>query len=350
MTAAKAEARAARDSGQVSRNFIVAVALFGAVAGALFRGVFDDADSQTATNFALSSANGMMIALAMVTARRWWTQHSAEWLRERSLATEILLDVAVMAAAGIAANVVAQLALYGASVREIPALIPSRISFALVAASMFVAAAHIVRLIGPRQLISVLVGRYSRPVEEVRVILFVDLKDSTRRAEQLGPVRVAALITRFFHDIDDAIAEHGGEVHAYIGDEVIVTWPLDAIENDAAPIRCVFAMRRRLARRADSYVREFGVAPDFRAVLHCGPVVVAEIGRTKQQIGYFGDSMNVAARLEEHAKRVDRDILVSQDVIDRVALPADIIAEDLGEVSLRGRAAPLNVAALTSAP
>ena len=36
------------------------------------------------------------------------------------------------------------------------------------------------------------------------------------------------LLTRFFFDIDEPIVAHGGEVHAYVGDEVIVSWPLSA--------------------------------------------------------------------------------------------------------------------------
>ena len=163
-------------------------------------------------------------------------------------------------------------------------------------------------------------------------------------------MRVAALIARFFHDVDDTIVKHRGEVHAYIGDEVIVTWPLEAVVHDAACLRCVFAMRGRIAHLAESYAREFGVVPGFRAVLHCGPVVVSEIGRTKQQIGYFGDTVNVTARLEEHAKHVNRDILISRDVVDLLELPSGIVTDDLGVVALRGREAPIHVVALDGAP
>ncbi len=86
--------------------------------------------------------------------------------------------------------------------------------------------------------------------------------------------------------------------------------------------------------------------PQFRAVLHCGRVVVSEVGRTKQQIGYFGDNVNVTARLEEHAKQVNQDILISRDLFDRLGAPAGIETEDLGEVSLRGRESPIGVVAL----
>ena len=64
-------------------------------------------------------------------------------------------------------------------------------------------------------------------MREARVLMFLDLAGSTSLAESMGELRVQNLLTRFFFDIDDAIVAHGGEVHAYVGDEVIVTWPLD---------------------------------------------------------------------------------------------------------------------------
>jgi class 3 adenylate cyclase len=58
-------------------------------------------------------------------------------------------------------------------------------------------------------------------------------------------VRVHDLITRFFFDIDRPIADHDGEVHAYVGDEVIVTWPLsDNPQRNARP-RALLLRRRR---------------------------------------------------------------------------------------------------------
>jgi adenylate cyclase len=36
------------------------------------------------------------------------------------------------------------------------------------------------------------------------------------------------LITRFFFDIDEPISDHCGAVHGYVGDEVIVSWPVTA--------------------------------------------------------------------------------------------------------------------------
>ena len=332
------------------RYSLIAAAIFGAVIGILFRGTWDEAATRTPLNFLVSAVNGGLIALAMTAVHLLLEQRASAWLRRRSLVVELLIDGGAMAGVAIAVQLFAEMVVYGNPLKEMPAVIPGRVALALAMSSMFLAVAHAVRLIGPAQFISVLAGRYRRPAEEMRVFLFVDLKESTRLAERLGPVKVAALIARFFHDVDEIIVRFGGEVHAYIGDEVIVTWPLKAAIRDGACIATVRTMQERIAAFGPSYAAEFGVVPGFRAVLHCGPVVVSEIGRTRQQIGYFGDTMNATARLEALAKQRDRDVLVSAELMRHLLAPAGMASEDLGEVELRGRAAPMRVFALQAVP
>jgi len=60
-----------------------------------------------------------------------------------------------------------------------------------------------------------------------------------------------------------------------------------------------------------AYAREFGVAPWFCAGVHAGPIIVNECGGAKRQIAYFGNTMNVAARLCDTIA-----ILVSEFVTD----------------------------------
>ena len=81
---------------------------------------------------------------------------------------------------------------------------------------------EIQRLIGGALLTSVLLGTYHRPSRQRLIVMFLDLANSTRLAEAMGELRVHDLITRFFFDIDEPIADFGGAVHAYVGDEVIV--------------------------------------------------------------------------------------------------------------------------------
>jgi class 3 adenylate cyclase len=154
------------------------------------------------------------------------------------------------------------------------------------------------------------------------------------------------LLTRFFFDIDAAILAHGGEVHAYVGDEVIVTWRLAAKPSEPRCLDCFFAIQDKIAEKADLYRREFGLVPNFRAGAHAGSVVISECGDSRPQIAYFGDTMNVAARLQEHCKQVGRALVVSADLLRLVRPSGDLVVEALGPTQLRGRAAAVEVFAV----
>jgi class 3 adenylate cyclase len=208
---------------------------------------------------------------------------------------------------------------------------------------------ELIRLIGGRVLLNVILGRYRRATREERVLLFLDLAGSTTLAEQMGELRVQDLLTRFFFDIDAAIVAHGGEVHAYVGDEVIVTWPVGA-GPERAPVDCVFAIQDRIAALAGRYRREFGVVPEFRAGIHAGPVVISQCGDSRRQVAYFGDTVNVAARLQAHCKDVGRGLLVSGELARLLPTGDDLIVDALGPTQLRGRAAPIDIFAVARPP
>jgi adenylate cyclase len=205
---------------------------------------------------------------------------------------------------------------------------------------------ELIRLVGSRVLFNIALGRYRNPVREARVLMFLDLAGSTSLAEAMGELRVQGLLTRFFFDIDGAIVAHGGEVHAYVGDEVIVTWPLDERMSGGRCIDCFFAIADSIAERAESYRQEFGIVPSFRAGLHAGQVVISECGSSRRQLAYFGDTVNVTARLQEHCKEVGRNLLVSADLLRLMKLKPAFAIEALGEARLRGRAAAIEVFAV----
>jgi adenylate cyclase len=127
---------------------------------------------------------------------------------------------------------------------------------------------------------------------------------------------------------------------------VIVTWRLAARMSERRYLDCFFAIQDRIAERADSYRHQFGLVPNFRAGLHAGPVVISECGDSRRQVAYFGDTMNVAARLQEYCKEVGRPLLVSADLLRLVRPGSDLVVEALGPTQLRGRAAAVEVFAV----
>lgn len=167
--------------------------------------------------------------------------------------------------------------------------------------------------------------------------MFLDVSDSTALAERFGGIGAYAMISRFFFDVAQETARYGGETHEYIGDEVVVTWPLQRALKDARCLECYFAICDRMARKASLYEREFGLVPKFRAGLHGGPIVAGECGDDKREIVYFGDTINTAARIQEACKAFGRPLLVSGELLRQMNLQPRYTTISLGKAKLRGR-------------
>jgi adenylate cyclase len=174
------------------------------------------------------------------------------------------------------------------------------------------------RMLGPGTLVNLLLGRYHRPVAEDRIFMFLDLNNSTAIAEALGPLRFNDFKNDFFYDVAEPVLETRGQIYQYVGDEVVVTWTTE----------------RGLR---DRYLARYGVVPEFKAGLHGGPVVTAEIGDIKKDIVHRGDTVNTAARVEAQCRPLERRVLVSEALLSRCQVPEELEIEDMGERELRGK-------------
>ncbi|OKO67957.1 adenylate/guanylate cyclase domain-containing protein [Bradyrhizobium sp. NAS96.2] len=325
---------------------VIILAVVGLLVGGLFRYAFDRPNEASVANYVRSAIEGAAITL-IVWATHLYLAARGGWLRQRPLIVELLARSVILAVTVAVAAIVLEVVLneHGIDTKFFRETFLKIIGVSLLLSIPITAIYELVRMIGGRTLLNVVLGRYRQPVREDRVLLFLDLVGSTTLAEQMGELRVQELLTRFFSDIDAPIVAHGGEVHAYVGDEVIVTWPVDA----GQPLRwlgCVFAIADRLAKRADYYRKQFGVAPTFRAGMHAGPVVVAECGDSRRQIAYFGDTVNVTARLQAHCKEADRPLLISGELLRLLPSELDFVVEPLGATQLRGRAASIDIFAV----
>lgn len=202
-------------------------------------------------------------------------------------------------------------------------------------------------LLGPRVLKSLLTGRYNRPRREERVFAMLDMKDSTAIAERIGDVRFHELLNAFFRDLADAALDCGAEIHKYVGDEAILTWPMDEANRDTRCLSVAHALAARLSANAAFYKERFGTVPEFWTGLHAGWVVAGEVGDFRREIAFVGDTLNVTARLRAACRELGRDALVSRVVLERLPLPPDALVEDLPALDMRGRKERVPVASLT---
>jgi len=209
--------------------------------------------------------------------------------------------------------------------------------FSMLFVVTFVTLSQLSSVIGFKRFVNLVVGRYYRPVAEERVFLFVDVVGSSRLARTLGNVRFHEYLSEFFYQADAAIVRTGGEVVSYVGDAVIITWPLgnDKRRNGRC-LRALKLLNERMQLASQYFENDFGVKPEFRASIHGGPVVIGECGDSRRQVTFLGDVVNMTARIEEVAKEHKEQILASLDVLKRMDIPEGIQVKEFGAVELKG--------------
>lgn len=190
----------------------------------------------------------------------------------------------------------------------------------------------------------ILLGKYITPKEEKKIILFIDLKDSTSIAEQLGHKKYFLFIRDFIYHISIAILNCGGNIYQYVGDEVVVSWKFSK-DNSTRCIQALLEARRQLQKENNYFRNKYNTLPDFRAGLHCGNVMVGEIGVIKKDLAMSGDPMNTTARIKVAASELNVKYIASKDFIDNATLK-DFQAESVGIIELKGKENGLELFAL----
>lgn len=193
------------------------------------------------------------------------------------------------------------------------------------------------KMVGPRILLNLTLGRYYFPKVENRIFMFLDLKASTAHAERLGHSRFCELIQDCFRDLTDSAIKHRVEIYKYVGDEAILPWTIkDGVKNFNC-LEFFFAFVMELDRRAGYYRECYGIIPEFKAGMNCGPITVAEIGVVKRDIAYLSDVLNTASRIQGKCNELGRRLLISGQV--RELLPETKVYqfEVMGSVQLEGR-------------
>jgi len=203
---------------------------------------------------------------------------------------------------------------------------------------------EVIKKYSPGIFFDVLMGKYRHPKVEKRIVMFMDLKDSTPIAEKLGHVDYFKFIRQFIEVVSMALMQYQGRIYQYVGDEIVVSW----IFNTKNAKRCVDALietRRLIQQSGESFRRQFDIVPEFRVGIHIGEVTVGEIGILKKDIAISGDTMNTTARIRSACSELNQKFIVSKDVIDTLDLK-DWQSESLGIIDLKGKKAGIELFAL----
>jgi adenylate cyclase len=184
----------------------------------------------------------------------------------------------------------------------------------------------------------------SRGSEQFVAVMFVDIRQSTAIVENRLPFDVVFILNHFFEAVAGAVVEEGGSPNQFLGDGMLAIFGTNTQPRDACR-RALRAARRiveRLdefnARLADELVRPITIGIG----LHAGVVIFGELGyRDNFVVTAIGDTVHVAARLQDLTKDYSCELLVS-DVVAQTA-ELDLSAFPMHDVQVRGRDAQLVV-------
>lgn len=167
-----------------------------------------------------------------------------------------------------------------------------------------------------------------------RTVLFADLRGSTSLYETLGNTEATMVVTRSVGLVAQIVTSTGGTVVKTLGDGLMAVF-----EHSVAAINAADEMHDSLDRITPPNAD--GIAAATRT-----PVLKLQVGMAHGEIiemsgDCFGDAVNVAARLLDHAG--DNEILTTASVVDQQQEQFRSRFRSLGQVQLRGRVEPVHV-------
>jgi class 3 adenylate cyclase len=133
--------------------------------------------------------------------------------------------------------------------------------------------------------------------EEVTV-LFSDIVDFTRLSGEISPTELVNLLNEIFSRFDRLVELHGLEKIKTIGDSYMVVGGLPLPRRDHAESVAEFALD--MQQEIDAVNAQQGHAFMMRIGIHSGPVVAGVIGLKKFIYDLWGDTVNIASRMESH--------------------------------------------------
>lgn len=334
----------------LARKFktLALICLFTCFAGVMFQLVNEERLdlNSVLVGFPLGLVFGLLELFLLPKADKFFRQ----WSFTKMLLFKTFLYTAVIYVVTVALAII--IGLYeGRSMSELPAFLSSPgqlvlVVYTLVIYSLLVFFLQINHILGEGILWKFIRGKYHKPREEERIFMFMDMKSSTTIAERLGHIRFYSLLNELFHEISGPVLQTKAEIYQYVGDEVVLTWEMEHGLENSNCLKTFFLFRENLARNSGNYFRNFGVKPEFKAGLHFGKVVSAQIGDLKREIVYNGDVLNTTARIQNECNKYQRDCLVSGALMNRLKQANGFEWERIDTVTLRGKEAEIDLYAV----
>lgn len=180
-----------------------------------------------------------------------------------------------------------------------------------------------------------LLATQTEPPSELRTIcvLFLDIRGFTAMTRQRPAAETVELLNAFFAEMIDVVDRHHGIINKFLGDGFLALFgaPLadpSAAQNALGAARAMIEAVEAWNKERPSQALRVGIG------IHMGEAVTGVVGSPRRkEYTVIGDTVNLAARLEQLTKETGSQVLVSNAVHSAVAADG---AVDLGPLAIRG--------------
>jgi class 3 adenylate cyclase len=169
-------------------------------------------------------------------------------------------------------------------------------------------------------------------------VMFVDVRDFTPFAEANPAEDVVARLNALFEIVVPAVVDAGGHVNKFLGDGALAVFgaPNDLADHADAAVSAAVLIYRLVAQRFAGELR-IGIG------INTGVVIAGTIGGAgKLEFTLIGDTVNVAARVEQLTKTTGDTILLTHQTVDALVTRPPGLA-DRGSHALKGKSAAMQV-------
>jgi adenylate cyclase len=186
--------------------------------------------------------------------------------------------------------------------------------------------------------------------ERYLVMMFVDLRGSSRLAETRLPYDTVFIVNQFLNAVSRAIVAAGGQPNSVLGDGLLALFGLEVSPTVACRQAVAACARIGANVTALNLAMTDGLGEPLRFGIgvHCGMTIAGDIGfDSHAQFTVIGDAVNIAARLEGLTRTFGCEVLMSEAVYVEAGFgPDDLPAH---EVEARGREALVKVRSVATA-
>lgn len=176
------------------------------------------------------------------------------------------------------------------------------------------------------------------------IVFFSDIRGFTAFSESREPQEVVDMLNEYFAKMVSVINRNGGVVDKFIGDAIMAVWgaPESSPDDASNAVKACIEMREALAQLNNVRMSRDQKPIQIGMGLHAGEAISGTIGSSERmEYTVIGNTVNTASRVEASTKSFGSDLLITEQVIEKLSRP--FITELAGAAEVKGRSEPIKM-------